>query len=41
MINDLDYKVVEFSVSKSDYCKIEQRNNICINVFCYEKNLVF
>ena len=22
------------------YCKIEQKNNICINVFCYENKLV-
>ena len=24
-----------------DYCKIEQKNNICINVFCYENELTY
>ena len=37
MVNDLDYEGIEFPVSKNDYCKIEQKNNICINVFCYRK----
>ena len=32
MANDLDYK---------GYSKIEQKNNICINVFCYEIYLVY
>ena len=41
MFNDLDYKGIEFSVSKRDYCKIEQKNNICINVFCYENYLAY
>ena len=36
MVNDLDHKDIKFSVSKKDYKKIEQKNNICINVFCYE-----
>ena len=40
IVNDLDYKGIEFSVSKNDYCTIEQKNNFCINVFCYENNLV-
>ena len=40
MVNDLGYKDIEFLVSKRDYCKIEQKNNICINVFCYENTLV-
>ena len=35
MINDLDYKGIEFPVSKKDCCKIERQNNICINVFSY------
>ena len=41
MINDLDYEEIEFPVSKKDYCRIERRNNICINVFCYENNLSY
>ena len=34
MVNYLDYKDIEFLVSKKDYEKIEQRYKICINVFC-------
>ena len=26
---------------EKDFSKIEKKNNICINVFCYENNLVF
>ena len=33
-IDSLDYKDIGFPVSKIDYKKIEQKNNICINVFC-------
>ena len=35
MTNNLDYEGIKFSVSKTDYCKIERKNDICINVFCY------
>ena len=38
MVNDLDYKGIEFPVSNKDF---DKKNNICINVFCYENNLVF
>ena len=24
-----------------DYCRIERKNNICINVFCYENGLTY
>ena len=41
MVNDLDYKGIEFPVSKKDYSKIEQKTNVCITVFCYENNLVY
>ena len=34
MINDL-----ELPIFKKNYSKIEQKNNICINVFCYENDL--
>ena len=40
MVSDLDYEDTEFPVSKKDFNKIEKKNNIFINVFCYEKNLV-
>ena len=39
MINDLDYERIKFPVSKENYCRIEEKNGICINVFCYENNL--
>ena len=41
MVNDLDYEGIEFSVSKRDYSKIEQKINICINIFCYENDLTY
>ena len=41
MANELDYDGVKFPVSKKYYCKIEQKNDICISVFCYENNLVY
>ena len=41
MINDLDYEGIKFLVSKTNYSKIEQKNNICINVFCYENDLTY
>ena len=39
MNNDLHYEGIEFPVSVNDYSKIQQKNNICINVFCYENCL--
>ena len=41
IINDLDYESIKFSVSKKDYSEIEQKSNICINVFCYENGLTY
>ena len=41
MVNDLDYEGIEFPVSREAFGKIEKKNNICINVFCYENNLVY
>ena len=41
MVNDLNQEGIEFLVSKKDYAKIEQKNNICINVFCYENDLTY
>ena len=34
-------KVLNYSVSKKDYCKIEKKNNICINVFYYKNDLTY
>ena len=32
---------MEFPVEEKDFKKIEVQNNICVNVFCYENELVF
>ena len=39
--NDLVYDRVGFPLREKDFSKIETKNNICINVFCYENKLVF
>ena len=39
MIDTLDYEETESPVSKNDFSKIEMKNKICINVFCYENKL--
>ena len=41
MINDIDYEDIKFPVSAKDSGKIEKKNNICINVFCYENELTY
>ena len=41
MINGLDYEGIKFPISKKDYCKMERKNNIYINVFCYENGLTY
>ena len=41
MVNDLDYIDVTYPVSKKDCSKSEQKNTICMNVFCYEHGLVY
>ena len=41
MINDLSDKGIEFPRSKKDFSKIEMKNKICINVFCYENKLTY
>ena len=33
--------MAEFPVDKEDFGKIETKNNICINVYCYENKLIF
>ena len=37
----LDYDGIEFPVQEKDFSEIEVKNNICINVFGYENELVF
>ena len=41
MVNELDYQDIKFPVPIRDYEKIEQKNNICIDTFCYENNLIY
>ena len=41
MAKDLDYECINFPVSKKDFSKVEQKNIICINAFCYENNLTY
>ena len=40
-VNNLNYKGIDFPISKKDYCKIETQNKICINVFCYENKRTY
>ena len=41
MAEKLNYDGIEFPVKEKDFNKIEVKNNICINVFGYENELVF
>ena len=41
LISSLNYEIIEFPVSRKDYCKIKKQNNICINMFCYENRLTY
>ena len=41
LANNINYDGVEFPVRKKDFSKIETKNDICINVFCYENKLTF
>lgn len=40
MVNDFDYGDIKLPVSKRDYSNIDKKNNICINVFGYNKNVL-
>ena len=40
MLVDLDYGGIKFPVDK-DFSKIETKNNICMNGYCYENKLPF
>ena len=39
--SNLNYQGIEFPVQEKNFNKIEVQNNICINVFGYEDELVF
>ena len=39
--NYLDYSDVDFPISKKDYCKIEDKNSVCINVFSYDNGIIY
>ena len=41
LVNDLNYDGVEFPAREKDFRKIDKKNNICINGFCYENKLTF
>ena len=38
---ELNYNGIEFPVQEKEFSKIEIKNNICINVFGYEKKIFF
>ena len=38
---NLNYEGIEFPAKEKDFQKIEVQNNICINVFCYQNEMVF
>ena len=39
LVNDLSYDGVGLPVWEKDFSKTETKNNICINVFCYENRM--
>ena len=39
--NDLHYDGIELPVPKKHFKRIETKNNICINAFCYDNKLTF
>ena len=41
LADDLNYDRINFPARKEDFSKIKKKNNICINVFCYENRLTF
>ena len=41
LVNDLNYDGLGFPVREKDFSKIEEKNNICINMYCFEKKLTF
>ena len=41
IVKQLNYDKIEFPVQEKDFNKIEMMNNVCINVFAYQNELVF
>ena len=41
LVNNLSYNEIEFSMTEKHFSKIELKNIIFINVFCYENKLTF
>ena len=41
IVDDLDYRSIEFPVCKKNYSKTEQKNKICINFSYYENDLTY
>ena len=39
LVSELNYEGINFHVSKKGYCRIEEQNKICVNVFCYDNKL--
>ena len=41
LTNNLNYDGIGFPVGEKDFSKIEKKNDISINMFCYENKLAF
>ena len=41
MVNDLDYVGTKYPVSKKECSRIDNKNSIFINLFCYENDLIY
>ena len=41
LVSKLNYKRINFPVSKKDYCEFEVQNKIQINMFCYNNKLTY
>ena len=41
LANDLNYNKIKFPITEEDFIKIETKNDIWINVFCYQNKLTF
>ena len=41
LASNLNYDEIEFPVQEKDFKKVEVQNNICVNAFSYENELIF
>ena len=41
MVINLEHEGVEFLIARKANSNIEKKKNVCVNVFCYENNLVY